>query len=214
MSWRRQKLWSSLRPRLTFEYAVTTLHAGHPDDREITPLRFHSLSVAAKQCAWKEPSNDVNTWINTLRRLSFPCSKRRALHGSSWAELLPHFQGLRRVLDGCCCCWGTADVCLFSQTSPHVCHISPCLSNVLLIYTCWARGCIGIGCTLVASITQQALLLPFKTHLKRFAGVQPGAAAMILMCYCEECFMAWLETAGDLSARFFFFFLCMWAKVF
>lgn len=82
----------------------------------------------------------------------------------------------------------------------------PCLSNVLLIYTCWAQGCIGICCTLTASITQQALLLPFKIHLKRFAGatVRPGMDAMILMCYCEECFAAaaWSGTAGHLCALF------------
>lgn len=92
-------------------------------------------------------------------------------------QLLPHFQGLRHIpYHRCCCCRGTADVCLFSQTSPHVGHISPCLSNVLLIYTCWAQGCIGRRCTLTASITQRALLLPFKIHLKRPAGatVRPG----------------------------------------
>lgn len=89
-----------------------------------------------------------------------------------------------------------------SQTSPHACHISPRLSNVLLIYTCWAHGCIGICSTLTASITQQALLLPFKIHLKRLAGAtgQPGMDAAILMCHCEEC---WLETAGNLCVLFF-----------
>lgn len=48
-------------------------------------------------------------------------------------------------------------------------HIS-FLSDMLLIYTCWAQGCLGIRYLLTTSITQQALLLPFKIHLKRFAG--------------------------------------------
>lgn len=101
-------------------------------------------------------------------------------------------------------------VCLFSQTSPRARHPTPPhpthprLSNVLLIYTCWAQGCIGMCSALTASITPQALLLPFKIHLKRLAGatVQPSMDATILMCYREEC---WLETAGNLCALSFFF---------
>lgn len=86
---------------------------------------------------------------------------------------------------------GTADACLSSQT-PHVCHISPRLSNVPLIYTCWAQRSIGVRRSLRASITQRALLLPFKIHLNLFTGanVQPRADAMILMPHCEKCFTA------------------------
>lgn len=65
--------------------------------------------------------------------------------------------------------------------------LPPCLSNVLLIYTCWARGCIGMGRTLMASITQQASLLPFKIHFKRLCGteVRPCIVA-VLMSGCEQ----------------------------
>lgn len=166
--------------QVNYEYACPTSHKQRPDDKEITPIHFHSLSSAAWQYAWKDPSNDVNSWINTPGCLSFPCSKWRALHRSSWAGLVPHVQDLQCALY--CHCWGTADVCPFSQMSPHAYHISPHLSNVLLIYTCWARSCIGIRCTLTASITQQDLLLPFKIHLKWLAGatVHPGMGAMIL----------------------------------
>ncbi len=136
---------------------------------------------------------------------------------SSWAGLSPHFQELRPALY--CRCWGTADVCLSSKTSPHACHISPHLSNVLLIYTCWAQGCIGIRCTLTASITQQALLLPFKIHLKRLAGanVPPGMDAMVLYHECNHSVknftaVAWLGTAGNLWAQSLCFCFCKWAK--
>lgn len=172
----------------------------HPNDREITPIHVHSPSLTAQ----KEPSNDVNSWINTLGCLSFPCSKWRALYRSSWAEFLTTVPeaGVCTVLlllrDSWC-------MSLLLDTTTCVPHF-PCLSNVLLIYTCWALGCIGIRCTLTASITQQALLLPFKIHLKWFAGatVQPGMNEMILMRYCEECFavVALLGTAGDLCAPF------------
>ena len=73
-------------------------------------------------------------------------------------------------------------------TSPRRHHMHatfpPRLSNVLLIYTCWAQGCIGMCSALTASITQQALLLPFKIHLQSVAGatVQLGMDEMILVC--------------------------------
>lgn len=96
-------------------------------------------------------------------------------------------------------------MCLLPDTTTCMPHF-PCLSNVLLIYTCWVQGCIGIRCTLTASITQQALLLPFKIHLKWFAGatVQRGTDTMILMRSCEECFtaVASLGTAGNVCAPF------------
>ena len=62
------------------------------------------------------------------------------------------------------------------------------LSNVLLIYTCWAQGCLGIRYLLTTSITQQALLLPFKIHLEGFAGatVQLCMDTVVVMRYCEE----------------------------
>lgn len=129
---------------------------------------------------------DVNSWIDTLGRLSLPCSDRSRACSLFCAE-------------------GHLMYVSSSDAATCVQHF-PCLSNVLLIYTCWALGCIGIRCTLTASITQQALLLPFKTHLKRFAGatVQPGTAAMILMRRCEECFTlaALLGTAGNLCGPF------------
>lgn len=83
---------------------------------------------------------------------------------------------------------GLAGACASSQAWPRARHIlPPCLSNVLLIYTCWARGCIGMGRTLMASITQQASLLPFKIHFKRLCGteVRPCIVA-VLMSGCEQ----------------------------
>jgi len=80
-----------------------------------------------------------------------------------------------------------------------------CLSNVLLIYTCWAQGCLGIRYLLTTSITQQALLLPFKIHLKRFAGasVQRGMDAVIVMRFCGECLtvVAWWGTGGSILVK-------------
>lgn len=63
----------------------------------------------------------------------------------------------------------------------------PCLSNVLLIYTCWARACIGMGRTPMASITQQASLLPFKIHFRRLCGTmdRPRTSAVVLLRYRE-----------------------------
>lgn len=63
-----------------------------------------------------------------------------------------------------------------------------CLSNVLLIYTCWAPGCLGIRDFLTTSITQQALLLPFKIHLKRFTGasVRLDTDTVMVTSYWEE----------------------------
>lgn len=46
-SWLLFLVWLSFWARVTFEYACTTLHTHHPDDREITPIHFHSLSLAA-----------------------------------------------------------------------------------------------------------------------------------------------------------------------
>lgn len=64
----------------------------------------------------------------------------------------------------------------------------PHLSNVLLIYTCWAPSCLGIR-NLLTSITQQALLLPFKIHLKRFTApsAQLDMDTVMRMRYWEEC---------------------------
>lgn len=75
----------------------------------------------------------------------------------------------------------------------------PRLSNVLLIYTCWAQGCIGIRCILMASITQRELLLPFKIHLKRLAGATVQAARTQWCCKKDRfAAVAQLGTAGNL----------------
>lgn len=118
----------------------------------------------------------------------FPCSKWRALYRTSWAELLPHSQKLRTVH-----LLREGQLMHVSPPRRHMCcHISPRLSNVPLIYTCWAQRSIGVRRSLRASITQRALLLPFKIHLNLFTGanVQPRADAMILMPHCEKCFTA------------------------
>lgn len=114
-----------------------------------------------------------------------------------------------------CLCWGTADICfLLSDTNTCVPHFS-CLRNVLLIYTCWAQGCLGILYLLTTSITQQDSLLPFKIHLKRFteATVQLGMDAVTLMCSCEKCFtvVSWMGPDGNPCAKTF---VSKWAKTF
>lgn len=114
-----------------------------------------------------------------------------------------------------CLCRGTADICfLLSDTNTCVPHFS-CLCNVLLIYTCWAQGCLGILYLLTTSITQQDSLLPFKIHLKRFteATVQLGMDAVTLMCCCEKCFtvVSWMGPDGNPCAKTF---VSKWAKTF
>lgn len=180
-----------------------TLHMCCPDDREITPIHFTRFPWQLNNVL--ERNRQMLSIVGSIPRdvSVFPAANEEHYTDPPGQSSYHTSRSYGTY------CIAAAEGQLMYVSSPRRRHMRatfpPRLSNVLLIYTCWAQGCIGICSTLTASITQQALLLPFKIHLKRLAGatVHPGMDVTILMCYCEEC---WLETAGNLCAHFFFFF--------
>lgn len=178
---------------------MRTLHMCCPDDREITPIHFTYFPWQLNNILER-----ICQMLSIVGSIPWDVSVFPAANEEHYTD--PPGQSSYYVSRSYSTyCISTVERQLMYASSPRHRHMHatfpPRLSNVLLIYTCWAQGCIGICSALTVSITQQALLLPFKIHLKRLAGatVQPGMDATILMCYCEEC---WLETAGILCFLF------------
>lgn len=176
------------------------LHTCCPDDRAITSIHFTYFTWQLNNILKR-----TRQMLSIVGSIPWDVSVFPAANEEHYTD--PPGQSSYHVSRSCgTYCISAVERQLMYASSPRHCHMhatfAPRLSNVLLIYTCWAQGCIGICSALTASITQQALLLPFKMHLKQLAGatVQPGMDATILMCYCDKC---WLETAGNLCVLSF-----------